>query len=189
MSDIVTGTVTGQVDLSQILRGQADIRRELGSDTADIRREVASDTSDVRREQAKEASDTRTEVVGSADRNITQGTAYFIAGQSQNFSNATALAALTATTNSNFNQTLAAIQLSAAQSQAANQLAQALLGQQLVADGAQTRALINEQKIDDLRFRNLERDRQCCDHGNHHHRPEGVLNYGPPLTASYPTAI
>jgi len=202
MSDIVTGTVTGQVDLSQVLRGEADIRRELGQDTADIRREVAADASNIRREQASESSDTRSAVKQSgwdvADRinetstRITaQDTAYFIAGQSQNFSNATALAALTATTNSNFNQTLAAIQLSAAQSQAANQLAQALLGQQLVADGAQTRALINQQTIDALRFKNLEddhkRDRCCDDRG--HHRDHGTFSYGAPTGATYPTVV
>jgi hypothetical protein len=170
MSDIVTGTVTGQVDLSQVLRGQADIRREVGQDSGDIRRE-----------QAKEASDTRTEVVSNVDRALAQDTAYFIAGQSQSFSNATALAALTATTNSNFNQTLAAIQLAASQASAATQLGQAMIGQQIVADGNATRALINAQTIDELRFKNLKQDR-CCDSG--HRKPDPVLNFGPPLTAN-----
>ena len=170
MADIVTGTVTGQVDVSQLLRGQADIRREVTVDTADIRRE-----------QAKEGSDTRSEVVSNIDRAVAQDTAYFIAAQSQNFSNATALASLTASTNANFNQTLAAIQLASTQASAATQLGQAMIGQQIVADGNATRALINAQTIDELRFKNLRHDH--CGRGE---RSEGTMTYGPPVSAVYP---
>jgi len=193
MADIVTGTVSGQVDVTQLLMGQSDIRREQAGQSADIRREAAMEagaTVDAVKTSAWANSD-RTGM--EADRVVAQDTAYFIAGQSQNFSNATALAALTATTNSNFNQTLAAIQLAAsqtsaaatlaaAQSQAANALGQALIGQQIVADGNSTRALINSQTIDELRFKNLEHR----DHG-HHGCKEGVFTFGPPTGATYPT--
>ena len=196
MADIVTGTVSGQVDVTQLLMGQSDIRREQAGQSADIRREAAMEagaTVDAVKTSAWANSD-RTGM--EADRVVAQDTAYFIAGQSQNFSNATALAALTATTNSNFNQTLAAIQLAAsqtsaaatlaaAQSQAANALGQALIGQQIVADGNSTRALINSQTIDELRFKNLEHR----DHGHHgnHCCKEGVFSFGPPTGATYPT--
>jgi hypothetical protein len=207
MADIVTGTVTGQVDVSQLLMGQADIRREQESIGSDIRRDTAAEAGAVV-DAVKTSGWANSDRTGSeADRIVAQDTAYFIAGQSQNFSNATALAALTASTNSNFNQTLAAIQLAGQQSSAAAALegaknaaatalegakvaaavalGQSLMGQQIVQDGMLTRALINSQTIDELRFRNLEHR----DHGHHGHEgcKEGVFSFGPPLGATYPT--
>jgi len=208
MADIVTGTVTGQLDTSMLMSEFSNVRRENATEAGDVRRELAVETGGVRREVAKEASDSRTasareafdvnDRVGSeADRVVAQDTAYFIAGQGQSFSNATALASLTASTNANFNQTLAAIQLAAsqtsaaatlaaAQSQAANALGQALIGQQIVSDGNSTRALINNQTIDELRFKNLDMsNRHHGDHGNHHNCHEGRFTYGPPTEATY----
>ena len=150
MADIVTGTVTGQLDTSTIQAAFSDVRRE-----------TALEAGDIRREGAKEASDTRAANEANTDRIVAQDTAYFIAGQSQNFSNATSLAALTASTNANFNQTLAAIQLAGqqsaaatalegARSAAASALGQALLGTAIATDGAATRALMNSLKMDEL---------------------------------------
>jgi hypothetical protein len=185
MADIVTGTVSGTVDTSVLQQGQNDIRRDQAVQAGEVTDAVKT---------AGWANSDRTGM--EADRVVAQDTAYFIAAQSQNFSNATSLAALTATTNSNFNQTLAAIQLAAsqtsaaatlaaAQSQAANALGQALIGQQIVADGNSTRALINSQTIDELRFKNLEHR----DHGHHGREccKEGVFSFGPPTGATYPT--
>ena len=201
MADIVTGTVTGQLDVSQILTGHSDIRREqeqIGSDirretaleAGDIRRDQAKEAADIRREAAKEASDTRSvsakqsfdvnDRVGTeADRVIAQDTAYFIAGQSQNFSNATALAALKASTDASFLKTQSDIQLAGMQSAAAATLAgvtsaaaaalegaksaaasplgQALIGAAITADGNTTRALLNSLKIEDLNRSLIER--------------------------------
>ena len=194
MADIVTGTVTGQVDQSQLLMGQAAIRQEQATYTADIRRDTASEAGAIV-DAVKTAGWTNAETtVSNADRIVAQDTAYFIANQSQTFANATALAALTASNNANFNQTLAAIQLAgqqstaaaqlgSAQNQAANALGQSIIGQQILSDGMLTRALINQQTIDELRFRNL---RHHDHHGCHHERAEGVLNYGPPVSATYP---
>jgi hypothetical protein len=196
MADIVTGTVTGQVDVSQLLVGQADIRRETQEQSADIRREAAIDTAVVSAHVKEAGWQTLNKIADSTDRVTDQDTAYFIAGQSVNFQNATALASLTASTNANFNQTLAAIQLSsqqtvaasqlaAAQNAAATALASAQTQQLVVADGNVTRALINSQTVDELRFRNLERDR---DHGHQGHGcKDGVFSFGPPLGATYPT--
>ena len=158
MADIVTGTVTGQVDVSQLLLGQSDIRRE--------QEQIGSD---IRRETAKEASDINANVVATGDRTSANDTAYFIAGQNINFQNATALAALKSSTDANFNQTLAAIQLAAANTTAAATLAgektasaaalgQALIGQQIVQDGNTTRALINQLNVDNLNRKLIEQN-------------------------------
>lgn len=175
MADIVTGTVTGQVDVTQLLMGQSDIRREQEEIGSNVRRETAKEASDltdaVKTSAWANADRTGTE----ADRVVAQDTAYFIAGQSQAFSTATALAALTASNNANFNQTLAAIQLAATQTaaaatlagskaEAASALGQALIGQQIVADGASTRALVNELKMADLNRMLIERNADIVDH-------------------------
>jgi hypothetical protein len=237
MADIVTGTVTGQLDDTANLQGQADIRREGVQSESQVRRDVLVSASDIRREQAeigsnvrrenaKEASDvidavktsawTNSDRTGSeADRVVAQDTAYFIAGQSQNFANATALAALKAGTDMQFANTLAAIQavgltgqaatalegaktaaaaaLAGEKAAAAAALGQALLGQQIVADGNATRALINSQKVDDLRnallaerFEHGHRGHRDECYGHRGHREEGTVTYGPPVSATYP---
>lgn len=77
MADIVTGTVSGQVDMTSLLQGQADIRRETAighgenrHDTAvghaDIRHENAVGQSDIRRDSAMQAGDIRYAVSGQA---------------------------------------------------------------------------------------------------------------------------
>lgn len=185
MADIVTGTVTGQVDETANLQGQADIRREAAQYSADGRATTLAAASDVRRETAKEASDVTDAVKTSAwansdrtgteaDRVVAQDTAYFIASQSQNFSNATALAALKAGTDMQFANTLGAINQAAQAGQAATSLegaktsaaialGQALLGQQLVADGNSTRALINTLKMDELNRMLTERNAEIVE--------------------------
>jgi len=182
MADIVTGTVSGQVDVTQLLMGQADIRREQAVESAVVSANV--------KESGWQNLNKTAEV---SDRITDQDTAYFIAGQAVNFQNATALAALTASSNANFNQTLAAIQLAATQTAAAATLAgsqaasaSALAAAQtqalVVADGNSTRALINSQTIDELRFREIgHRGR-----GGHCEKEEGTLTYGPPTSATYP---
>jgi hypothetical protein len=195
MADIVTGTVTGLVDMSQVLHGQSDIRRETAEESSDARREVAKEASDTRVDVNRGAWGVSSDVANSADRIVAQDTAYFIAGQSQNFSNATALAALTSSTNANFNATLAAIQLAASQTTAASTLAgqvasaaSALAAAQtqhmIVDDGNTTRALINSQTIDELRFRNIKGE--CCDKNHRGEKSEGTLTYGPAVSATYP---
>lgn len=122
-----------------------DIRRDVVGEAALARQAVWQTSGDSRREQAeigaasayqnatqhggivdavKTAAWHNSDRTGTeADRIVAQDTAYFIAGQGQNFSNATALAALKASTDASFSQTLAAIQLSTAQSTAASTLA------------------------------------------------------------------
>ena len=101
--------------------------------------------------------------MATGDRTSANDTAYFIAGQNINFQNATALAALKSSTDANFNQTLAAIQLAAANTTAAATLAgektasaaalgQALIGQQIVQDGNTTRAGSAYRKTDTVYY-------------------------------------
>ena len=186
MAEIVTGTVSGQVDVTQLLMGQSDIRREQALE--------ANGVVDAVKTSAWANSD---RTGSEADRVVAQDTAYFIAAQAQNFSNATALAALKASTDASFAQTLAAIALSSAQTTAAASLAgektasaaalgQALIGQQIVQDGNATRALINSQTVDELRQELLASKFNRNDHGHRGHC-EGTVTYGPPVTATYPT--
>jgi hypothetical protein len=210
MAEIVTGTVTGQIDQTALLQDHADIRREAAFNTADIRRDQEVIGSNIRRETAKEASDLKDSVKTSgwansdrtgteADRVVAQDTAYFIAGQSQNFANATALAALKAGTDMQFANTLAAINSSAQQGQAATALegaknaaatalegakaaaatalGQALLGQAIVTDGNATRALLNTLKMEELNRVLAERQAEIIEHrGDSRHYRDGLSN-------------
>jgi hypothetical protein len=185
MADIVTGTVTGQLDTTSLMQDHADIRREGSEHASDIRRDVYGTSADIRRETAKEASDLNDSIKTAgwansdrtgteADRVVAQDTAYFIAGQQYAFSNATALAALKASTDQQFAATQAAIALAAQQTSAAATLAgskaeaatalgQALIGQQIVADGNATRALVNGLKMDELNRMLSERNAEIVE--------------------------
>ena len=199
MADIVTGTVTGQVDETANLQGQADIRRENAQYSADGRATTLAAASDVRRETAKEASDVTDAVKTAAwansdrtgteaDRVVAQDTAYFIASQSQNFTNATALAALKAGTDMQFANTLGAINQAAQAGQAATALegaktaaaialGQALLGQQVVNDGNATRALMNTLKMDELNRLLGERNAEIIEQrGDSRYYKDGMQN-------------
>jgi hypothetical protein len=174
MADIVTGTVTGQLDTTDLLRLGGDIRREQESIGSTIRRETAKEASDLQ-DTVKTAGWANSDRTGTeADRVVAQDTAYFIAGQSQAFSNATAIAALKAGTDMQFANTLAAIQAAAltgqaatalegAKSAAATALGQAMIGQQIVADGNATRALVNSLKFDELNRMLVERNAEIVE--------------------------
>jgi len=168
MADIVTGTVSGIVDLHTITDVVSDVRREQANDTSDIRREIAKEGSDIDANVKEAAWKVIDRVETAADRadvgfdRVTgQDTAYFIAGQQNDFSNATSLAALKSSVDLSFAKTQADIALSTAHSVAAAQLAgeknaaaaalgQALIGQQIMTDGNSTRALLNELKMAEL---------------------------------------
>jgi hypothetical protein len=188
MADIVTGTVTGQLDTTALMQNHADIRREQESIGADIRRENAKEASDVI-DSVKTSAWANSDRTGTeADRVVAQDTAYFIAGQQYSFSNATALAALKASTDAQFAATQAAIALAAQQTAAAATLAgakaesatalgQALIGQQLVADGNTTRALINGLKMEQLNRELIERNSALVEaRGDARHWQSGYSN-------------
>jgi hypothetical protein len=188
MADIVTGTVSGQVDMSDMLRSQADIRQEQEVGKGDIVDAVKT---------AGWANSDRTGT--EADRVVAQDTAYFIAGQSQNFSNATALAALKASTDASFLKTQSDIQLAGMQTAAAATLAgatasaaaalegakaaaaaalgQAQIGYAITADGNATRALINTLKMEELNRVLSERQAEIIEHrGDSRYYRDGMTN-------------
>jgi fructose-1,6-bisphosphatase len=160
MADIVTGTVTGQVDESAVLRDIGTVRREAA---------INEGTTSV---NIKDGTDT---VKG-------QATAFYIAGQQTAFQNATALAALTASTNAQFTATQVAIELAQANNASAVALSQAALATAVAAEGTRTRDLIRDQKIEDLRFAELKRE-----HSKHGGCGCGTKwNFGPPTGAVVP---
>jgi hypothetical protein len=61
MADIVTGTVTGAVDLSELGIQHAAIRHDIASSEADIRLDSARESGDIRRESAESAANIRRE--------------------------------------------------------------------------------------------------------------------------------
>jgi hypothetical protein len=170
MSDIVTGTVTGQVNDGPVLREIANGRRESSYEIGTVRRELAVDTG-VTGMNIKDGTDTV------KDQNV----AFYIAAQQTNFQNATALAALTAGTNAQFTATQTAIELAQASNAAATALATAATQASVASEGEKTRTLILQQKIEDLRFKDLR------GHG-HGHKGCGCgdtkFSFGPPLGAT-----
>jgi hypothetical protein len=224
MADIVTGTVTGQLDTTGLTQDHADIRRENAQSEANTRRDVAfeggqnrattlSASGDARREQAeigaagayqnatqhggivdavKTSGWANSDRTGTeADRVVGQSTAYFIAQQQNDFSNATAVAALKAGADMQFANTMAAIAAAAQSGQAATALegaktaaaaalGQAMIGQQIVADGMSTRALINELKMDTLNRELIERNAalvECRSNGSYWQQAHGQSQF------------
>jgi hypothetical protein len=157
MSDIVTGTVTGQVNDGPILREIANVRRE-----AAVNEGVTS-------MNVKDGTDTVKD----------QAVAFYIAGQQTNFSNATALAALTAGTNAQFAATQVAIELAQANNAAATALATSATQALVASESSKTRDLIRDLKIEDLRFKNLRGE-----HGERHGCKGPKFTFGPPLTTT-----
>jgi hypothetical protein len=159
MADIVTGTVTGQVDMGAVLRDIGTTRRELAIDTGVVGAHIKDSTDTVK----------------------DQGTAFYISGQQTNFANATALASLTAATNAQFTATQVAIELAQANNAAAVALANSATQALIASQGEQTRALMLSSKIEDLRFENLslkhrrDRDEDGCG--------KTKFNFGPPIGA------
>lgn len=188
MADIVTGTVTGQLDTSGLVRDHADIRREQEVIGSNIRRETAKEASDVI-DVVKTAAWHNSDRTGTeADRIVQQDTAYFIAGQQYAFSNATAVAALKASTDMGFQKmgsdiftqsslAQASSALESAKVAAAVALGQAQMERALVADGNNTRALINELKMEQLNRELIERNSALVEaRGDARHWQSGYSN-------------
>lgn len=158
MADIVTGTVSGQVDVTSLLKDHSDIRQEIAHEsckTVDAVKTAAWHNSDR----------TGTE----ADRIANQATQNFIAQQQYAFEAARDVAALKATTDMHFASLAnelktqgalgqAAAALESAKVAAAVALGQAQLERALVADGSATRELMNSLKMDQLNRELVERN-------------------------------
>ena len=169
MADIVTCTLTGHLDTSQLQQEHADIRREVAQVGADGAYQNATQHAGIV-DAVKTAGWHNSDRTGTeADRIVQQDTAYFIAGQQYAFNNAQAVSALKASTDLQFQSTLnaittqgalaqAATALEAEKNAAATALAAANLGAQISADGNATRQLINELKMDQLNRELIERN-------------------------------
>jgi len=164
MSEIVTGTVTGQVNDGPILRDIGTVRRE-----AAINEGVTS-------MNIKDGTDTVKD----------QAVAFFVATQNNAFQTATALAALTASTNAAFTATQVAIELAQANNAAATALASSATNSLITAEATKISNLIRDQKIEDLRFAALKRDHDGGHRGCGCKGPK--FTFGPPLSATVETA-
>lgn len=197
-------------------------RRDIQETTGDVRREAAEHASDVRREAAEHAATSAyqnatqhggivdaVKTVGwhnsdrtgtEADRVTGQASQYFIAAQQYAFDNSRDVAALKATTDLQFANTMgeiktqgalgqaaaslegaktaAAVALAGERAAAATALAQALLGQQIVADGNSTRALINAMNADALNRQLIERNAEIVSERDRSHYWHGQHNNG-----------
>lgn len=214
MADIVTGTVTGQLDTTAIMQDHADIRREGAVERGDIRQEIAKSFADTRFASASQSSDVRKELsehdgrvnhnvqasawnvsdrVGTeADRVVGQNTAYFIAQQQEASTSARDIAALKSLTDLSYQALQMQIQngidraaaatalegtknasataLESAKVAAAVALGQAIIERTIIADGASTRALINDMKYHDNSRTLIERGNElveCRQEANH----------------------
>ena len=164
MAAITTGTVTGDVDITALLKDHSDIRQEVakeGRETVDAVKTAGWHNSDR----------TGTE----ADRIVNQATQNFIAGQQYAFDNARDVAALKASTDMQFAGLInevktqgalgqAASALESAKVAAAVALGQAKIEQTVMSDGNATRALINELKMDQLNRELIERNAALVEH-------------------------
>lgn len=182
MADIVTGTVTGQVDTSGLVRDHADIRKEGVENTAAVRLAVMQEGQD----NMVATKDARHDVINETDRQgdrvTDQATAYFIAGQNNATTAARDLASLTTLTEANatamrseialsVEKTAAAAALGAEKIASAVALGQSLLARDIWMDGDKTRSLINDLKYHDLNRALVERNTELVDerHSRRHY--------------------
>lgn len=182
MADIVTGTVTGQVDTSVLQRDHADIRKEGVENTAAVRLAVMQEGQDNIIATKDSRHDVINEVDRQADRLDNQATQFYIASQNNAVVAARDLAMLTAMTEANAVAMRQEIQLSVATTAAAAALGaekiasavalgQSILSKEIFQDGAATRALINDLKYHDLNRALVERNTELVDerHGRRHY--------------------
>jgi hypothetical protein len=178
MADIVTGTVSGQLDITSLLQ-----------DNADIRRETAKEASDVRTLTAQSAYNVSDAAGNNADRIVANDTALFIANTAARTQSdkevARSQAWMEASMNAGFvkiagDQALSTavlngtIALEAAKLDGKVALGHALLGQQIINDGAATRALINDNRFGDQNRMLIERQAALLEaHGDARHWQHG----------------
>ena len=191
MADIVTGTVSGMVDVSGLVRDSADIRRETALEAGDVRRDVAAEahaiTNDAHRNADSAARDASMNAIAAGR----DAAAYYIADVAAQNQFATASARSQAWTEAKVDAGFikvagdTALQgaiinghvaLEAARSNGLNSLAHAALGLQIAQEAAATRTLMQAQEIANLREKaeerymklvELEGDRKNCERNYH----------------------
>lgn len=176
MADIVTGTVTGTVDVTDLLKDHSDIRREV------------ADEGRVTVDAVKTAGWHNSDRTGAeADRVINQATQHFIAGQQYAFEASRDVAALKAATDMQFAGILSEIKTQGSLGQAASALesakvaaavalGQSQLSKEIFADGQKTRDLINDLKYHDLNRALVERNAELVEERHYGRHWRGVAD-------------
>lgn len=147
MANITTGTVTGEVDHSQLHMDHADIRREVANETCKLNDSVKT---------AGWHNSDRTS--SEADRLSNQATQFYISAQKDAHETATALAALKSQVDMQFAASQAAIALAGEKQAAAAALASARTDQLVLTESSKGRDLQRDMEIDRLRA-DCERNR------------------------------
>lgn len=172
MADIVTGTVTGMVDTSALVRDTADIRRETALEAGDIRRDVAKEAHDLSDEVRSSSYQLHRDLDSSATAAASDAVKYFIASTQAATQSAkeaaTAAAFNEAKIESGFIKSAGdaalatqimqgSIGLEAERTRGAMALQHGVLTLQIAQDGNATRALIQANEIASLRDKSAER--------------------------------
>jgi hypothetical protein len=187
MSNIVTGSVTGLVDTSDLVRDAATIRRELALETGDVRRDVAKESHHVTDDAHRNADSAARDASANAIAAGRDAAAYYIADVAAQTQFAKDTARSQAWTEAKIDSgfikvagdtalsgaiTNGHVALEAARSNGINGLAHAALGLQIAHEAAATRSMLQAQEIANLREKaeerymkivELEGDRKHCD--------------------------
>jgi hypothetical protein len=150
MADIVTGTVSGMVDVSGLVRDTSDVRREVAQEAHHITDRVSAE-SNVGQRDASAYFIAETQASTQNAKEVARSQAWTEAKIDAGFAKVAGDTALaTAITNG-------VVALEAAKLNGANALQHALIAAQIAADGNATRALLNATRIDELRDQSGER--------------------------------
>src|ERR1035437_8958150 len=176
MADIITGTVSGMVDTSQLVRDTANLRRETALEAGDIRRDVVKESrhvsdgvnvaSNVGQRDASNYYIAETAASNQTAKEAAKERAWIEAGMNAGFVKSAGDIALSAAIiNGN-------VALEAAKSNGVNSLAHAALALQIAQEANSTRALMQANRIDELRdsasdryakIVDIEGDKRDCD--------------------------
>jgi hypothetical protein len=169
MADIVTGTVTGMVDTSALVRDIADVRRETALEAGDVRKDIQAESHRVSEEASRDASNFYIANTAAATQNAKES------ARSQAWTEAKVDANFQATTGQiNLSTAIATgvTALEAAKLNGAMALQHAVMSLQIANEATATRALLNANLIDELREKaeerytkivELEGDRRHCE--------------------------
>lgn len=174
MADIVTGTVTGQLDTSVLHRDHSDIRQEIATESCGINKNVAFQGQEGLIATKDATYDVATRIESANDRTNDLTTQYFISSLQTATESARDIASLKVLTDSNASRVASEIAAAVAQNAAATALesqkiataialGQGLLSKDILADGQKTRDLLHDMKYHDLNRSLLERNAELVE--------------------------
>lgn len=169
MADIVTGTVSGMVDVSGLVRDAADIRRETALEAGDVRRDIQAESHRVSEEASRDASNyfvAETLAATQSAKEIARSQAWTEAKVDAGFAKVAGDTALASQI------VQGSVALESERTRGAMALQHGIIALQIAQDGNATRAMLQAQLIDQLRNTSTERytkiiemegDRKHCD--------------------------